>query len=609
MLIRRCSFLLVVIVSVTVAAQVAPKKTINRAADIPRFTYPVSGRVEGLLKSDEEFRPFAAQVRKNIESVLAEYDIAESATRRQLLHTLVALDILEGKEAQATQRLDQIRALEDKPAQKYTSELNWRAVLDARRISRDRASGAYRRAFQDSLRRALDGMPFAVVQNEIKSAKARAEIVTEALVLGQAAAVMDPVIKKSGTLSSEFAHRLPGMRVAIVEDVPMRDVEAETYGAYLAAHKIEKPDIWAARDATLAPAKPYSVTPVAVWDSGVDLAIFSTQVAQEAGQPAVLAYDLQWRPTTGELFALSPEQKAKLPENMKRLKGFLDMQANLDTPEATAVKKEIAQLKPEQVRPFIEQVIATSMYAHGTHVAGILLAGNPYARLVTGRMTFDYKMIPDPCPSRELSQRTAEAPRQYVAFFKRNQVRVVNMSWGTNVAEYERALELCGIGANTEERKKTARELFEIDKKGLYDAIASTPEILFVAAAGNSNNDASFNEDVPASFGLANVLAVGAVDQAGDEAPFTSYGPTVVAHANGYEVESYVPGGARMRLSGTSMASPNTANLAAKILAINSRLTPAQVIEIIRRTEDKTADGRRFLINPKKAIEQAATSH
>jgi len=156
---------------------------------------------------------------------------------------------------------------------------------------------------------------------------------------------------------------------------------------------------------------------------------------------------------------------------------------------------------------------------------------------------------------------------------------------------------------------KTARELFEIDKQGLHDAIASAPDILFVAAAGNSNNDASFNEDVPASFRLANVLAVGAVGQAGDEAPFTSYGPTVVAHANGYEVESYVPGGARMRLSGTSMASPNAANLAAKILAINPRLTPAQVIDVIRRTEDKTADGRRFLINPKKAIEQVAASH
>ncbi len=605
MSIRRCSFLLAVIVSVAVAAQVAPKKTISRAADVPRFTYPVSGTVESLLKSDEAFRPFAAQVRKNVESVLAEYDIAESATQRQLLHTLLALDLLEGKDAQAAQRLEQIRALEDKPAQKYTSELTRRALLDARRVSHDRTSAAYRRAFQESLRRSLDAMPFAMVQNEIKGRKMRAEILTEAMLLGQVAAVMDPVVKKTGALSSEFADRLPGMRMTLVEELPLQGIQAETYSAYLSAHMVQKPDIWAAREVTLESGKAYAATPVAVWDSGVDLNIFRAQVAQEASQPAVLAYDLQVRPATGDLFPLSPEQEGKLPENMKRLKGFMDMEANLDSPEATAVKKEVAQLKSEQVRPFLEQLIATGIYSHGTHVAGILLAGNPYARLVTGRITFDHKMIPDPCPSRELAQRAADAYRQYVAFFKRNHVRVVNMSWGTSVAEYERGLELCGIGTNTEERKKTAREIFEIDKQGLYDAIASAPEILFVVAAGNSNNNASFNEDVPASFTLPNVLAVGAVDRAGDEAPFTSYGPTVIAHANGYEVESYVPGGARMRLSGTSMASPNAANLAAKILAVNSKLTPAEVIAIIRGTEDKTEDGRRFLINPKKAIAQA----
>ena len=64
------------------------------------------------------------------------------------------------------------------------------------------------------------------------------------------------------------------------------------------------------------------------------------------------------------------------------------------------------------------------------------------------------------------------------------------------------------------------------------------------------------------------------MDKAGDEASFTSYGPTVVVDANGYEVESYIPGGDRLKMSGTSMASPNVANLAAKILAVNPKLTP-----------------------------------
>jgi subtilisin family serine protease len=67
-------------------------------------------------------------------------------------------------------------------------------------------------------------------------------------------------------------------------------------------------------------------------------------------------------------------------------------------------------------------------------------------------------------------------------------------------------------------------------------------------------------------------------------------------------VESYIPGGDRLKMSGTSMASPNVANLAAKILVVNPKLNPPQVIDVIRKTAEKTADGRRNLIDPKKAV-------
>ena len=60
---------------------------------------------------------------------------------------------------------------------------------------------------------------------------------------------------------------------------------------------------------------------------------------------------------------------------------------------------------------------------------------------------------------------------------------------------------------------------------------------------------------------------VGAVNQAGDETSFTSYGDTVVVDADGYNLESCVPGGTRLKLSGTSVATPNVANLAAKLFA------------------------------------------
>jgi subtilisin family serine protease len=265
----------------------------------------------------------------------------------------------------------------------------------------------------------------------------------------------------------------------------------------------------------------------------------------------------------------------------------------------------MSALKPDEYKPAFEELGLAGNWMHGTHVAGITMAGNPYARLVTGRIEFDWHMLPDPCPTRELTERDARNQQAYVDFFKQHGVRVVNMSWGGNVKGFEEALELCNIGSSPDERKKIARDYFEIQKAALTKAFASAPEILFITAAGNSNEDASFIEDIPAGIVLPNLMTVGAVDKAGDEASFTSYGPTVVVHANGYQVESVIPGGDKLAESGTSMASPQVANLAAKILAVNPKLEPAQVIQLIRDTADKTPDGRRTLVNPKKALQTA----
>ena len=108
---------------------------------------------------------------------------------------------------------------------------------------------------------------------------------------------------------------------------------------------------------------------------------------------------------------------------------------------------------------------------------------------------------------------------------------------------------------------------------------------------------------IPSSFKLPNLLTVGAVDQAGDEASFTSYGGTVLVDANGYQVESTLPGGYKVRFSGTSMASPNTVNLAAKLLALDPKLTPEHVIHLIVAGATPSEDGRRHNIDEKRSVE------
>jgi subtilisin family serine protease len=109
---------------------------------------------------------------------------------------------------------------------------------------------------------------------------------------------------------------------------------------------------------------------------------------------------------------------------------------------------------------------------------------------------------------------------------------------------------------------------------------------------------------IPASFDLPNVLTVGAVDAGGAAADFTNFGKTVTLYANGVDVESFVPGGEHIKLSGTSMAAPQVTNLAAKLFALRPKLKVSQVIQLIQDGADSSgSDNRLKLINPKRTVE------
>jgi subtilisin family serine protease len=240
-------------------------------------------------------------------------------------------------------------------------------------------------------------------------------------------------------------------------------------------------------------------------------------------------------------------------------------------------------------------------YLHGTHVAGIIARGNPAVRLVVARFDDQLPDLPFQ-PTPEWAHRMTDAFQKMSDYFRTRNVRVVNMSWGDDPKEIEVWLAKTGGPTDPGERKKRADEIFGIWHDAVENAIKGSPKTLFVCAAGNSDSDASFLRDVPAGLRLPNLIAVGAVNQAGDETSFTSYGPTVVVDADGYQVDSFVPGGTRAKLSGTSMASPNVANLAAKLFALDPSLTPEKVIDLIRQGADTSEDGRRHLINPEKSV-------
>lgn len=585
-----------------VVACSAPPKRVEKAADLPRFTYQVPGELEPLVRDPERFAALARDVRRDSEATLAGYDIAEHATRRQLLGLVMMLDLIEGRWDDALRRSEQIRALQEKPADKLLSGMVVRAIVAAVKKTGQRNTPAYRAEVARNVAEELARLPYPVIRNDIQRAKAGMETLGETVALGRVRNLLQPVASRTGHLSSDMVPALVSARYSLEFNLPLKATLVETYGRYLLANKVDKPDIWAARDVTLPAGRPYSPVPIVVWDSGVDTALFPTRLVEQGGAPALIAFDRFALPSAEPLKPVPPELRSRLPALLDRSKGLSDLGADIDSPEANAVKTLLSTLPPAQYKTVTEELRLVGVYQHGTHVAGIAMAGNPYARLANARIEFGHTLLPDPCPTRELQERGAANFVRYVAFVRQTGARVVNMSWGGNLRSYEVALESCGIGKDLAERKALARQYFDLHLKALTAALASAPEVLFVVSAGNSANDPTFNDAYPAGIVLPNVVAVGAVDKAGDEAAFTSYGPTVLLHANGYQVESLVPGGRHIALSGTSMSSPQVTNLAAKMLAVTPSLKPAEVIAIMRNTADRSEDGRRVLVHPARAL-------
>lgn len=602
-------FALVAVLSFSGAfAQAPAKKVVKTEADLPRFNYPLTTTATELLKSDDAtFNAFAAKVRADVDSVLNDYDVQDHAALRDLVGVKLQLELLAGDDEAALKTIEQLRALQDKPDAKLTTGMQLTAMIEAAKETGESSGPEFASAYEKDYSAELKPLPWDVVGNRIKESKSSAEIVTPSLVLGSIQASVEPAVAKSHQLSNDLAWGLIGARVELKRILPLQKATVAVLTAEVAEHNVQKPDIWAERDVTLTPADKLTPVNVAIWDSGSDLALFGDRVLTDPHpttltDPHDIAFDLKGFPDRGYLLKLTDDQQKQYPGMREELKGLSDLQLSIDSPEATALKRKLGHMAPAEVPAFIEQLEMFAIYSHGTHVAGIASRGNSAIRLAVGRITFDYHNVPLP-PSEELSRRAAEDDQKYVDWFKKNHIRVVNMSWGGGPQDYESALEKNGMGKDAADRKAIAAKLFAIEREGLYNAMKNAPEILFVCAAGNADSDSSFNEMIPSSFNLPNLLVVGAVDQAGDEASFTSYGPTVVVDANGYQVESVVPGGAKIRMSGTSMASPNAVNLAAKLIALDPKLTPEQTIHLMVEGATPSADGRRHNLNPKRSVE------
>ncbi len=107
-------------------------------------------------------------------------------------------------------------------------------------------------------------------------------------------------------------------------------------------------------------------------------------------------------------------------------------------------------------------------------------------------------------------------------------------------------------------------------------AYAAKHGVVLVAAAGNYASNRLF---YPAAH--PQVIGVSATDVNDNLASFTNYGEFVDVAAPGVSILSTIPGNRYGFLSGTSMASPHVAGLAALLLSLNPTLSPAEVRALI----------------------------
>ena len=609
--------LAVVFAGLLIQPVLAEKIKIEKMDDLPRYTYKIDMKAVELFDNQEALMKLAQEVKRDLLADLDKYEILDNNTLQGYYSNLGTIAILEGDWETYLEYLAMRRELETKEANRLTMGNLGEAVAKAQMMGKENYEKNVRKFYQEK----IESLPYSIVQDNLKSSKGSAEIISANLVLGGIEARIQPQLDESGgEMSQDIARGLLGAPFTLNYYIPLKDMVHEVLTAVIDANFVEKPDIWADRDYEIADGEGKEDVVMVVWDSGVDTDIFTklnkmwtnTNEVPDNGKDDDnngyiddvhgIAYSLH---SEKEIPLLYPLGELSVDEDVLRtqMKGLDDIQSNIDSEEAKALRAKLASMEQADVQPFIEELGMYGNYCHGTHVAGIAAKGNPNAKILASRITFDYHMIPEE-PTIELAQAEAKALTESINYFKENGVRVVNMSWGGSLRSVEAALEANNAGGTPEERKALARKIYDISNNAFRAAMQDAPEILFITSAGNADNDVTFEEFYPSSFDFPNIMSVGAVDQAGEETSFTSLGKVDV-YGNGFEVMSYVPGGHEMKLSGTSMSSPHVMNLAGKLLALKPDLTTEQLRSLIVDTADDKDLGDRTikLMNQKKAVE------
>ena len=212
----------------------SPRTVVTTQADLPRHSYALTtASASALLDDDIAFNALAAQVRRDTEAALRDYDIRDQNAKIDLYVVLRNLALLRGDVKAERAYGETIRASETKPAARLTDSLGQDAAAIAASARRDQRAAAYREA----LAKAIDPMPFPVVHEALTRFKATASMPNDAtLIRDMVKSRIDPVVEVSQRLSDKQAKSIIGSQVTLRYVLPYNKDTVAVLGRYLDRH-------------------------------------------------------------------------------------------------------------------------------------------------------------------------------------------------------------------------------------------------------------------------------------------------------------------------------------------------------------------------------------
>ncbi|MDJ0920892.1 MAG: S8 family serine peptidase [Henriciella sp.] len=579
---------------------------ITSEADLPRTEITLTKKPSEIVLGDgPEYDTLVGELDVAVTDLLENYQIEDDGTLRGVLSAkrvvLSAQGDWEGVLATSPQMLE----LASKPADKEMSGVISDSFARAALSTGETSGEAFEAAFRSEIETALAGVDVNIARDELQATRGQMQLVNVNLLEASLKAQIDPLVEQSGmTIDRGMATSIVGIKQTMAM-VPYMPMIGDLIGERLEqVPEVEAVDLWSPRVADVADGEEVLI---AVWDTGVDSSIQGERMwvnpsNEGPGYAHGIAFGPDFELEQSDLITEGADYADQMDGLYDTIKGSLDLQAGLETPEKAAFLAQIQEISPENMMDFQKSLSVASNYVHGQHVADIAAEGNGAAKLLNVRFTWPT----DPLPTEPIDEEWAEglvaAAKTSVDFLKANDVKVVNMSWRVTRPMVESMLQITGAEPEADKRQERAAAIFKIMEDGLIEAFASAPDILFVAGAGNEDENVEFVTSVPAGINLPNVITIGAVDQELQAAGFTSYGESIDLYANGFEVPGRVPGGRELKLSGTSMAAPQVANLAGKLWATNPDLTVADVVETMVDTATTEGEQELPVIHPVNAI-------